>query len=106
MIQFTTSEKRRWYQIFRPENRRRRADGETRQRMGHIMTMRAMAEFRTHSNQQKALEVLLEGEGRTQGKRDVDELDALDDLLSRRHKVAQDDSDAHRQDDPECEQLV
>lgn len=42
-IQLTASEKATWYQILRLENSLTRDVGDTLQRMGHIMTMRAMA---------------------------------------------------------------
>lgn len=41
--QLTKREKAKWYQIALPVKRRKSALGETRQRIGHIMRMRAMA---------------------------------------------------------------
>lgn len=43
-IQLTTSENARWYQILRSEKSRTSAVGDTRQRMGHIIRIKAMAE--------------------------------------------------------------
>ena len=43
IIQLTAREKARWYQIWRPVKSRYRAEGDTRQRMGHIIKMRATA---------------------------------------------------------------